>query len=134
MMGEMSLTSQPNAPGSDRELAEARYHDAVECLAHGDPSEAVDGFRSSLEADPTYSDSAHGLIHALRHAHRLDEAVVVAQQLVSDHPDDVLAHTSLSILYQHQGKIPEAEAEATRAKLLDWKKQLRDAKETDSKL
>jgi hypothetical protein len=40
----------------------------------------------------------------------------------------VLAHTSLSILYQHKGMIAEAEAEALQAKLLGWKKHLQQQK------
>ena len=43
-------------------------------------------------------------------------------------PDDVLAHTSLSILYQKKGMIPEAEAEANRARVLGWKQQLKQPK------
>ena len=50
------------------------------------------------------------------------------EKLIAANPDDVLAYTSLSILYQHQGKIAEAEAAATRAKLLGWKQQLRESK------
>ena len=109
-----------------RKLAEDRYHAAVENLANGDLTAAIQGFRASLEADPAFADAAHGLIHALKDAGEYDDAVAVAQQLIAADPDDVLAHTSLSILYQHQGKIAEAEAEATRAKLLGWKKQLRE--------
>jgi hypothetical protein len=44
-------------------------------------------------------------------------------------PEDVLVHTRLSILYQHKGMVPEAEAEALKAKLLGWKHQLRQPKE-----
>jgi hypothetical protein len=40
-------------------------------------------------------------------------------------PDDVLAHTSLSILYQKKGMVPEAEAEANKARVLGWKQQLK---------
>lgn len=109
-----------------RQQAEDHYHAAVESLADGDLAAAIRGFRASLEVDPAFADAAHGLIHALKDAARFDEAVIVAQQLIATDPDDVLAHTSLSILYQHQGKIPEAEAESTRAKLLGWKKQLRE--------
>jgi hypothetical protein len=43
-------------------------------------------------------------------------------------PEEVLAHTSLSILYQHKGMIAEAEAAALKAKLLGWKKQLQQQK------
>ena len=40
-------------------------------------------------------------------------------------PDDVLAYTSLSVLYQKKGMIPEAEAEANKARILGWKQQLK---------
>jgi tetratricopeptide (TPR) repeat protein len=109
-----------------RKLAEDYYHTAVESLANGDLKAAIHGFRASLAADPGFADAAHGLIHALKDAAEYDEAVAVTQRLIADDPDDVLAHTSLSILYQHQGRIAEAEAAATRAKLLGWKKQLRE--------
>lgn len=111
-----------------RTLAETRYYEAVDCLAAGDFSTAVAGFRAALDADPAYSDAAHGLLHAMKAAGQLDEAIAVAQQLIASDPDDVLACTSLSILYQHQGKIAEAEAAATRAKLLSWKHELRQQK------
>lgn len=115
-----------------RTLAENRYHEAIDKLAAGDFPAAIFGFRASLEADPSYADAAHGLLHALRSAGHLDDAVAVAQQLIAANPDDVLAHTSLSILYQHQGKIAEAEAAAMRAKVLGWKRELHEQKEAQN--
>ncbi|MGA8300129.1 MAG: hypothetical protein WB817_11640, partial [Terriglobales bacterium] len=67
----------------------------------------------------------HGLSRALQNLNRLDEAIAVANQLSALDPDDVLAHTSLSILYQKKGMIPEAEAEANKARILGWKQQLK---------
>ena len=52
----------------------------------------------------------------------------MAQRLLQLDPEEVLAHTSLSILYQHKGMIAEAEAEALQAKLLGWKKHLQQQK------
>jgi Tfp pilus assembly protein PilF len=43
-------------------------------------------------------------------------------------PDDILAHTSLSILYQKKGMVPEAEAEGNKARVLGWKQQLKRPK------
>ncbi len=40
-------------------------------------------------------------------------------------PDDILAHTSLAILYQKKGMVPEAEAEGNKARVLGWKQQLK---------
>jgi len=127
------VASSSSSSGVDaRALAESRYHEAVDSFANGDLPAAISGFRDSLEADRSYSDAAHGLIHALKACGQFDEAVAVAQQIIATDPDDVLAHTSLSILYQHQGKIAEAEAAATRAKLLGWKRELREQKEAES--
>ena len=129
----MSSVVHPDGSGLTRSLAEARYYEAVDWLATGDLPAAIAGFRASLAADPDYSDAAHGLMHALKIAGQFDEAVVIAQGLIARDPEDVLACTSLSILYQHQGKIPEAEAAATRSKLMGWKKQLREQKEAESR-
>jgi hypothetical protein len=40
----------------------------------------------------------------------------------------VLAHTTLSILYQKKGMVAEAEAEANKARIMGWKQQLRAQK------
>lgn len=112
--------------------AEAFYFKAVDSLALGDLSAAIAGFRASLAVDPAYSDAAHGLIHGLKEAGQLDEAISIAQRLIAEHPDDVLAHSSLSILYQRSGRIAEAESAATRAKLVGWKLELRQQTEAGS--
>jgi tetratricopeptide (TPR) repeat protein len=117
---------RPPSNADARSLAQNSYDQAVEDLAQGELAAAISGFRASLAADPTFSDAAHGLIHALKNFGDLDEAIEITQALIAAHPDDTLAHTSLSILYQRQGRIPEAEAAALRAKLLGWKQQLRE--------
>jgi tetratricopeptide (TPR) repeat protein len=123
MKGVASLTSPFGLDA--RTLAENRYHEAIDNLAAGDFPAAIVGFRASLEADPSYADAAHGLLHALKAAGHLDDAVAVAQQLIAADPDDILAHTSLSILYQKKGMIPEAEEEGNKARILGWKQQLK---------
>jgi len=123
---EAVMSSPPSPAIEARRQAEKRYDRAVEDLAGGDVDAAISGFRASLASDPGFADAAHGLIHALKAAGRLDEAIEVTRALIEADPDDTLAHTSLSILYQHQGRIPEAEAAALKAKLLGWKHQLRE--------
>ena len=62
---------------------------------------------------------------ALSELQRFDEAIEVALRISAIDPDDVLAHTSLSVLYQKKGMIPEAEAEGAKARVLGWKQQLK---------
>jgi Flp pilus assembly protein TadD len=103
---------------------EELYHCALDRLAEGDAAGAAQSLRLCLEADPGLLDAMHALIRALQEQGDFDAAIEVAQQLLRLDPEEVLAHTSLSILYQHKGMIAEAEAEALKAKLLGWKKQL----------
>ncbi len=108
--------------------AEELYHQGLDRLAEGDAAAAAESLRRCLEADPGMLDAMHGLIRALQEQADFDGAIAVARRLLELDPDEVLAHTSLSILYQHKGMIAEAEAEALKAKLLGWKKHLRQQK------
>jgi Flp pilus assembly protein TadD len=108
-----------------RQKAEDRYYAALDLMADGKLDEAVTAYRDSLAADSTFTDALHGLARALQDLQRYDEAIVVAQQITELDPDDVLAHTSLSVLYQKKGMIPEAEAEGAKARVLGWKQQLK---------
>jgi tetratricopeptide (TPR) repeat protein len=109
----------------DRAQAENHYYSALDHVAEGRDEDAVEEYRKSLAADPTFTDSLHGLSRALQNLNRLDEAIEVSKRISALDPDDVLAHTSLSILYQKKGMIPEAEAEANKARVLGWKQQLK---------
>ena len=108
-----------------RQKAEDRYYAALDLMADGKLEEAVTAYRESLAADPAFTEAMHGLARALQDLQRYDEAITVAQQITELDPDDVLAHTSLSVLYQKKGMIPEAEAEGAKARVLGWKQQLK---------
>jgi tetratricopeptide (TPR) repeat protein len=108
-----------------RTAAEELCSRAMDQLANGDASLAIDTFRAAIAADPDYFEAHHGLIRALRDAGRLEQSVGAALALTALTPDDPLAHTALSISLQQAGHIPEAEAAAARARILEWKAQLR---------
>jgi tetratricopeptide (TPR) repeat protein len=108
-----------------RHRAETHYFAALDLMADGKAEDAVNAYRRSLEADPSFTESMHGLARALQDLQRYDEAIEIAKKIVELDPDDVLAHTSLSVLYQKKGMIPEAEAEGAKARVLGWKQQLK---------
>jgi tetratricopeptide (TPR) repeat protein len=114
---------------SDREKAEDHYYHALDLMAEGKLEEAVSAYRRSLEIDPTFTESMHGLARVLQDLQRYDEAIEVAKKMAEVDPDDVLAHTSLSVLYMKKGMIPEAEAEGAKARVLGWKQQLKKGSE-----
>ncbi|HXZ81021.1 MAG TPA: tetratricopeptide repeat protein [Terriglobales bacterium] len=110
---------------SSRQAAEELYYQALDLFADGKHAEAIEQYKQSLAADPTFTEAMHGLARAYQENNQLDEAIAVANRIAEVDPDDVLAHTSLSILYQKKGMVPEAEAEGSKARILGWKQQLR---------
>lgn len=93
----------------------------------GAAAEAVESFRAAIAADPNYFEAHHGLIRALRDTGRLEQAIGAALALTALTPDDPLAHTALSISLQQAGHIPEAEAAAAKARIVEWKAQLQSS-------
>jgi tetratricopeptide (TPR) repeat protein len=112
-------------PDDLRQKAEDHYYAALDLVAEGEHERALAEYEKSLEADPGFTEALHGMSRALQDLNRLDEAIAAAKRIAEIDPDDVLAHTSLSVLYQKKGMIPEAEAEGNKARILGWKQQLK---------
>jgi len=104
--------------------AEALSQRGIELLAENQPSEAARAFRQAIATDPQHFEAHHGLVRSLRDAGQLEQSVGAALALTALTPDDPLAHTALSISLQTAGHVPEAEAAAARARILEWKIQL----------
>lgn len=103
---------QPDAgPISARSL----YKEGFQHFASDRIDEAIDCYRRATEEDPSLSIAWNGLSKTLQRKGDLDGAVVAALKIVELEPDDPLSHTNLSILYQEQGKITEAEDEKALA-------------------
>jgi tetratricopeptide (TPR) repeat protein len=102
------------------------YDRATDLFGDGKPEEAIAVYREALAIDPQFADAWHGLGMALSEVGRHDEAIEAGKRLCELSPDDTLAHTTLSRFYQAAGRIPEAEAEGAKARILDWKRQLRE--------
>ena len=112
-------------PDDPRQKAENHYYAALDHFAEGDHQRALEEYRKSVEHDPTFTEALHGMARTLQDLDRLDEAIEVSKKIAEIDSDDVLAHTSLSVLYQKKGMVPEAEAEANKARVLGWKQQLK---------
>jgi len=108
-----------------RQKAEDHYYAALDLVADGRPEQALTEYEKSLAADPNFTEAMHGLARVLQDLGRLDEAITVSKRIAELDPEDVLAHTSLSVLYQKKGMVPEAEAEGNKARILGWKQQLK---------
>jgi Tfp pilus assembly protein PilF len=108
--------------------AERHFLAGLELFAAGEQQRAIAEYRSALAADPGHTDAMHGLVRIYQDREQIEEAVALARRISETDPEDVLAHTTLSILYQKKGMVAEAEAEANKARIMGWKQQLRAQK------
>ncbi|HJW70772.1 MAG TPA: tetratricopeptide repeat protein [Candidatus Binatia bacterium] len=104
------------------------YDQAVDLIAEGNTDEAVNRYRDAIALDADFADAWQGIALALNDLGRHAEAIESAKRLCELTPDDVLAHTTLSRMYQAANMIPEAEAAGAQARVLDWKRQLKEGK------
>jgi tetratricopeptide (TPR) repeat protein len=105
---------------------EELYDAGVDLVADGRLEEAVAKYREALALDPGFVDAWQALALALNDLRRHPEAIEAGRRYCALEPDDELAHTTLSRIYQAAGMVPEAEAEGAAARMLGWKRQLKE--------
>lgn len=105
---------------------EALYDEGLDLAFDEDYRAAIEKYRAALEIDPEYTDALHALAMAYAELGDLDQAIEAGKRLCEVAPDDILAHTSLSTFYMNKNMVPEAEAESAKARMLDWKRQLKE--------
>ncbi|MFT5365319.1 MAG: Tfp pilus assembly protein PilF [Candidatus Latescibacterota bacterium] len=80
-------------------------------LGSGDLDGAIANFQQALDVDASFFMANLGWAQALDRKGNVDEAIGQVKQAIVLAPEEALAHTSLSRLYQQKGMIPEAEEE-----------------------
>ena len=89
------------------------FDDANGDLAIGELESAVEKYRQCVELDPEFFDGWHALGMALMKIGRFPEAIEAGKKSTELRP-------SLSLFYNRNGDIKEAEAAGTKAKILSW--------------
>ena len=105
---------------------EELYDEGLDLAFDENYAGAIEKYEAALEIDPAFTDALHALAMAHAELGNLDAAIDAGKKLVEIDPDDILAHTSLSTFYMNKDMIPEAEAESAKARMLDWKRQLKE--------
>ena len=96
------------------------FDDANGDLAIGDLESAAKKYRRCIEIAPDFFDGWHALGMALMKTGRFPEAIEAGEKATNLRPNDQIAWTSLSLFYNRNGDINEAEAAGTKAKILSW--------------
>ena len=107
---------------SDRQ---AHYLAGLKLFGENKNAEATVEYDKALEQNPDWTDCLHAKATALSKLERYDEAIRIVERIIELEPDDAFAFTSLSIFLMRQGKIPEAESAAAKARMISWKQELK---------
>ena len=104
-------------------MSEARTHykAGLDHFAHGRTEEAIASYRRAIALNAAMAMAWNGLAMALAKHGEMEAAIEAAKHTVALDPDEPLSHTSLSMLYQQAGMIPEAEAEKALSMQLQMK-------------
>ena len=81
------------------------YMNGLKLFGASKNEEAIEAFNKALEEDPEWSDCLQALSMALMNAGRLDEALEKSLKNTELAPNDPLAFTSLSMIYQRLERI-----------------------------
>jgi len=103
------------------------YDQAVDCVADGEIEAAIVAYRKAIAVDADFADAWEGLSMALADLERYGEALVAAHRVVELTPEEQLAFTNLSRIYQRAGDIAKAEEWAAKGRILEWKRQLKES-------
>ena len=113
------------------ESKEDLYEQGVTLALDDRMAEAVELYKKALAIDPRYADVWHALINAYSAMNELDAGIEAAKQLIALDPNDILAHSSLSMLYMKKGMKKEAEDEGATAKVLGFRDMMKNSKSLD---
>jgi folate-binding protein YgfZ len=97
------------------EWARRLEREAVAAFAKDRENEAIDFYERAIAVCPTYADAYEGLGVILGRHRRYPEAIGLMHRLLEVDPESVMAHTNLSLYYNHLGRIADAEREAAEA-------------------
>ncbi len=113
--------------------AEDHYYAGIDLFGEGRLAEAIAEYTRALELHPQFSDALHGLAQAYHAQQDFDRSIETARRILALDPEDILAWTTISRAYQRKGMVPEAEEAGNKARILGWKRQLREEKANSGK-
>ncbi len=89
--------------------ADEHYQKGMEHFVQDQLEDAVSQLTRAVELEPDHLDSLHALAMSYFHLKDLDKAVQWGERLRDIDPENGMAYTSLSMFYQAQGRIQDAE-------------------------
>jgi tetratricopeptide (TPR) repeat protein len=98
-----------------------RYDDAMFDFSTGAYEAAMGKLQALLAEDPTFFDAQLSLGMAFYRRGDLARAILEGHKAEQLRPQDLLAHTNLSLFYQKNGDKQKAEYHGLQARIMSWK-------------
>src|ERR1700719_1470412 len=108
--------------------AEDHYYAGIDFFGEGKLDSAIAEYQRAIALDAKFADALHGLAQAYYAKEDFDRTIEAARRILEIEPEDILAWTTVSRAYQRKGMVPEAEEAGTKARVLGWKKEVREQK------
>ena len=105
--------------------ATAHYLAGLKLFGQEKHDEAIAEYDKALTEKPEWVDVMLAKATCLSGLGKHQEAVETVERVIELTPDDAMAFTSLSIFLMRLGKIPEAEAAQSKARMISWKEELK---------
>jgi len=105
--------------------ATANYLAGLKLFGQDKYDEAIAKYDLALAEKPDWGDVLLAKATSQSGLGRHEDAVQTVERVIELAPDDAMAFTSLSIFLMRLGKIPEAEAAQSKARMISWKEELK---------
>ena len=94
---------------------EEHYQKGMEHFGEDQLEQAIEELTQAVFKDPDFGDALHALTMCYYHHGNFDEALRYGKQLSALEPNNPLAYTSLSMIYNAKGMTQEAEDMGAKA-------------------
>lgn len=105
--------------------AKTHYLEGLKHFGQNRHEEAIACYERALAEKPGWTDVLNAKATAQSKLGQHEAAVATIHEAIAVNPDDAFFYTSLSIFLQRMGKIPEAESAAAKARMINWKEELK---------
>ncbi len=95
---------------------EEHYEKGMEHFAEDQLELAIEELKQAVKANPEFGDALHALTMCYYHHGDLDQALKYGKRFRDQEPSNPLAYTSLSMIYNAKGMVPEAEEMGAKAR------------------
>ena len=113
---------------TDAEL-QTLIEDATFAYTMGDNDDALAKLARATDAVPSSFEAWHALAEINFNLRRFDAALSAAEHGLAVRPDDLFINTTLSRIWMEKGDRATAEKYGSQAKILSWKKHLKNPEE-----